>query len=353
MTIKITKAKRAYAKLFITTKVRLSLYKKIATFLDDRVPVDQILSTLSSEFLKNKKTDPRAIMLLDWYNEIEDGRKLYEAMSSWAPPGEVMMIQAAELKGDLASGFRNALSSTEAASNMKSAIIGAVSYPGILFSILFLIIYVFSTQAIPKLAQIKDPAEWPDVSKSLYDLSKFVETKWWVVILGIMAFAYFCSWSTKNLTGPVRKILDYAPPWSVYKSFQSSVFLISLSAMMKSGTGLVESIEKLRKMSPKYISDHLKLMLNKFENGDKIGEALVGGFLDKETAIDIRIFGQTANVQDAMDSIGRTSIQNSIDKIKAVSSLLNIIAMGLVAAFIGWVYFSFFTLTQSVGQAPM
>jgi len=344
-----SKIKIHYAKLFMTTKTRLGIYKKISAYIEDQVSIDIILKTLYEEYLKVSSIDPRGIMLLDWYNSIVNGKKLFEAMAGWAPPGEQMMIQASEMKGDLSEGFDNAYDSTKSAQDMKKEIMVAVTYPGMLFGMLFTIIYVFSTQAIPKLVAIKPPSEWPDESKSLYELSHFVETKWFLVLIVFVIAAFFCSWSTKNLIGPIRYALDKLPPWSIYKSFQSSVFLISLSAMMKSGSGLVESIEKMKNISPKYINYHLEIMTDNFENGKRTGEALSGSFLDKETRIDIRIFSKTGKIQESMDAIGRNSIKNSIENINKASGLLNLIAMCMVAGFIAWVYYSFFLLTRSVG----
>lgn len=340
-----------YAKLKMGTKGRLGLYQKISTFLKEEVPLDQVLKGLAKEYGELSSWDPRAIMLNEWYTQIENGKTLSYAMSEWCPPAESMLIKAGETSGQLAESFDNALISTESATKMKSAIVASVAYPSILFGMLFLIMYMFSTQAIPKLAAAKDPAEWPPSSQALYNLAQFVEHKWWVVMLAVLAFVAFASWSTKNLTGPIRKGLDYFPPWSVYKSFQSSVFLISTSAMMKTGTPIFESISNLRTMSPRYVAEQLRIILLKLESGKSIGESMSSGFLDIETGVDIRIFGKTASIEHAMESIGKTSIKNAIDKIQGVSSILNVFAMGMVAGFIGWVYFSFFTLTQSIGQA--
>jgi type II secretory pathway component PulF len=342
-------AKRA-AKLLISTKARTGLYKKISVFLDEGVSLDKILLNLSTEYGKLGDFNPRAIMLGEWYEDISNGMQLSVAMSKWIPPSEFMLIQAGESSGQLAGGFRNATIATEAAGTMKGAIVGAIAYPMVLMVLLFFIVYIFSTKAVPKLVAVKDPETWPGASQSLYHLAQFVEHKWWVVILLIISFIIFAIWSCKNMTGPIRKYFDMAPPWSIYKTFQSSVFLISVSAMMKTGKPIVESISDLMDMSPPYVSWHLKKILNNFDKGRHVGESMNTGFLDRETGIDIKIFGSSESVEDSMDSIGRTSIANSITQIKAISAVLNVGTMVLVAGFIGWVYYSFYTLTQSIAQ---
>ncbi|WP_137297141.1 type II secretion system F family protein [Psychromonas sp. SP041] len=344
------KMKLAWAKFSLSTSQRLSIYKKIAVFLEEQVPLDVILMKLSDAYTKLSPSDARGIMLGEWYKDIENGKKLSQAMASWVPPGEAMLIRAGEQSDDLGVAFLNALDSTQASKDMKGAIIGSLAYPCILFTMLFFIVYMFSTQAVPELVETLDPASWPDATKKLYVLSQFVESYWWTVLLAIVGGTYALGWSLGNVTGSVRLILDKIPPWSMYKSFQSSIFLISSASMLKTGIPLFESFKGLKKMSSKYVASHLDIIMTKMEEGAKNGEALDSGFLDKETGIDISIFSQTDNIQDAMDSIGRASIKNSIERINAISGALNIIAMMCVTGFIGWIYYCFWALSQSMGN---
>lgn len=348
-TITLEAAKIALAKRLISTSARLGIYKKMATFLQDGIPLDKIVALLSEQYLKQNKLDPRAIMLRSWQQALIDGRPLSAAMSAWAPATEAMLIQAGEASGDLSGAFFNAFSVTDATQRMRGAILASLAYPSALFVMLFGIMYAFSTRAIPKLAEAIDPSQWHGASQNLYSLSQFIEHKWWVVLLAIAVFVTFAAWSMKNLIGPFRSVLNRIPPWNIYRSFQSSVFLISASAMMKTGKPIFESILDLRKKSPPYVAEELRKILVSMEMARSIGESMNSGFLDKETGGDIEIYSKSSSVEQAMEATGRASIESSIKNINAISGIMNIVAMAMVAGFIGWVYYSFFTLTQQIG----
>jgi Type II secretory pathway, component PulF len=333
------------------TTGRMSMYRKIASFLEEGIPLHDILKQLSIQYKKYKKSDIRTKILNEWIASLEAGKSFSSTLSEWVPVGEAMLIKAGEKSGDISSAFQNAILTTESSKKMRSTILGEMSYPVVLLLMLSSLIYLFSTQAVPQLTAVKDPATWPDGAKKLYDMSVFVEHKWWTVILAVFGSAGFASWSMSRMTGKVREYMDKIPPWSIYKTFQSSVFMISVSAMMKTGTPIVESIKELREMSNKYISEHLRLMLMKLNAGKPIGSSMNGGFLDKETGMDIEIYGELSNLQKSMERIGLSAIENSIENIKAAATIFkNLILMG-VAGYIGWVYYAFFTLTQSIGTS--
>lgn len=345
----MSKANAFLLKLTLGTGTRMSLYRKIASFLEEGVPLHDILKQLSKQYKKQKKSDSRARLLDEWIASLESGRAFSTTMADWVPAGEAMLIRAGEKNGDLTNAFSNAVITTEASQKMKSTIVGEMAYPLILLVMLFGLIYLFSTQAVPQLTTVKDPETWPDAAKKLYDMSVFVESKWWLVLLTLAGLTTIISSSMPRLVGGLRRHLDKIPPWSVYKTFQSSVFMISVSSMMKTGTPIVDSIKELREMSNDYVSDHLRIMLMKLSAGRPIGQSMNDGFLDKETGMDIEIYGELSNLQKSMERIGITAIDNSINNIKAAAGVMKNLVLVGVTIYIGWVYYAFFTLTQSIG----
>ncbi|MND11568.1 Toxin coregulated pilus biosynthesis protein E [compost metagenome] len=341
------KHEQIWVKLTLGTDTRMSIYRKIAAFLEEGVPLHDILIKLSKQYKRAK--DGRYKILNEWAQSLEAGQSFSATLQEWVPPSEAMIIRSGEKSGDLASAFANAVSATEAARSMRSAIIGNMAYPMALLVMICSLIYLFSTQAVPQLTAVKDPEYWPDVSRSLYDMSVFVQQKWWAVLIGVTAFSGLVSWSMSRFVGSVRTKLDVIPPWSVYRTFQSSVFMISISAMMKSGTPIVDSIKEMRGMSNKYVSEHLREILAQLNAGKPIGSALNTGFLDKETGIDIEIYGELADMQKSMERIGAKSIENAlVNIVNAANMAKNLILIG-VAGYIAWVYYALYTLTQSIG----
>lgn len=342
---------RKFAKMQFGLAVRIDLYKKVSSFISNGVPLNNVVYELETQYLRYNKGDVRATILGDIRRNMSKGDSFGEALAPWVPPSEAMIIQGGEKSGNLQQSFMNAIKITESAARMKSTIVGEISYPFILLCMLSGLIYMFSTQAIPELTTVLPPENWPPVSQKLYHMSKFVEEKWWLVV-GIFFGFLFISFKTLDvLTGPVRNIVNRIPPWSIYKTFQSSVFLISTSAMMSTGTPIVDAMVRLKKMSPKYVSKEIEKILREVDKGTEVGESMNSGFLDRDTGIDVSIYGKVANLQDALDSIGSDAIENGIVKIKGVAGMLKNLVLFGVAAYIGWVYYAFYTLTQEIGNS--
>lgn len=331
-----------------STVMRMKLYRKIVSFIKQGSPLFDMLLKLESKYEASKKGDVRAAVIRYWIREMNNGKDFSEAIKEWVPPAEMMLIQAGEKSGAMEEAINNAIDVTEASKNMKSAIIGALSYPAILLVILFGMIYLFSTNVVPKLTSIKDPETWPGPAHTMYKMSVFVESYWLFVIGGLICTFIAINYTIPRLTGKVRDSLDKIPPWSIYNSFQSSVFLISIASLMKTGTALADALEELKKHASPYVFHHINKMSRRMENGKSNGISLNTGFLPKEIGIDIEIYDETSDFQAAMDQVGRESIEDGIASIKASAKSMGSLVMMGVGFYIGWVYYSFFTLTSSI-----
>jgi type II secretory pathway component PulF len=339
---------KSFYKMQFSTVMRLKLYRKISSFIKQGSPLFDMLLKLESKYEASKKGDIRAAVIRYWIKDMNDGKDFSEAIAYWVPPAERMLIAAGEKSGAMEDAINNAIDVTEASKNMKSAIIGALSYPGILIMILFGMIYLFSTQVVPKLVSIKDPETWPGPAKTMYEMSVFVESYWTLMIVGIIAVFAAINYSIPRLTGPIRDKLDAIPPWSIYNSFESSVFLISIASLMKTGTALMDALEELRMSASPYTYSHITRMIRRMEAGKNNGVSLNAGFLPKEVGMDIEIYDETADFQGAMEQVGRESIEDGIATIQSSAKSMGSLVMMGVGFYIGWVYYSFFTLTSSI-----
>lgn len=340
----------ALTKFSFGLQVRVDLYKKIASFVANGVPIHEIVQKLRREYEKVKKNDVRAVVLADIEEEMDKGISFGQCLDKWVPAAESMVIIGGENSGNLEKSLVNAITITESAHRMKSTIKAEMSYPLILLMMLSGLIYMFSTQAIPELTTVLPVEKWPDMSRSLYDMSMFVKNDWWVVLSFVAAFIGFSIYTLPRTTGGLRKLLNKFPPWSIYKSFQSSVFLVATSAMMSTGKPIFDSIEMLKDMSDSYVKHELDKILKEIESGATPGDAInSGGFLDVDTGIDVAIYGQVANLDTALHTIGADSINNGIERIKAVAGAFKNLVLFGVAGYVAWVYYAFYTLTQSIG----
>jgi type II secretory pathway component PulF len=348
--IKSNIIERIKLKLLFSTGVRLSLYDKISSFLKEGIPLNDILESLKEQYEDKTPGDIKITVIKIWMSRLAVGMTFSEAIKDMVPPGESVLIKAGEKSGDITTAFENAIMTTKASQKMVGTLKSGLAYPFVLILMLAGLIYMFSTTAVPELASVLEPSKWPDASKLLYSMSMFVKDYWWTVILAAMVFFYVVISSLSVLTGESRKFLNKIPPWSLYKTFQGSVFLISVSSMMKSGISIYEAIAQVKSLSPKYVKKEIDVIMKKLDSGIPVGESLNSGFLDKEIGMDIEIYGKLSNMQKVMGAIGEQSVIQGIAQIEVATKLISNIVLMFLATYIGWVYYSFYVLTKAMGQ---
>ncbi|MFK4132047.1 type II secretion system F family protein [Pseudomonas luteola] len=331
-------------------KVRLGMYEKIASYLGTGVDLDNAMEEMAEAYNHFKKGDIRAKILRELRACLASGMTLANALTMWAPPAEVMLIKAGEKSGDLEGAMENAKLATNATKEMKSAIISQLSYPLVLVIMLLVMMYIFSIQAVPQLAEVMPPSQWPAISMGLYYISMAVKNYWLEALIVFAVVFIFVAKTLPSLSGSLRKKLDIFPPYSIYKSYQGSIFLVSLSALMTTGVAVYEALNELKDLSPKYVKDHINKMQGKLMDGNNIGGALETGLLDRETAIDMRVYGSKPNIEDKMGTIGKNAIDYGIKRIESIGSLIRGLMTMAIGGYIAYVLIAFSVLTQSMKQ---
>lgn len=340
-----------WVKFQFNSLTRLRLYEKIGSFMRQGTPLNDVLNLLSRQYEKHFPGDVRAKVMREWSTSMAAGISFADTLADWAPLSEVMLIKAGEKGGTLADAFTNAVQATTAQRTMISTLKSKMAYPTVLLLVLFAMVYMFSTQVIPKLAEMMPPDKWPSMAFKLYELSMFVQTKWWTVFVVIGAVVAAVNYSLSRVTGQPRRWMEKVPPWSVYRSFQSSMFLIAISAMMRTGRPLADSVDDIATMANGYVLEHLSKMQRQFKAGAPNGTAMNSGFFDKETGIELEIYGDTSDFSAAMDMIGRTAVENSIASITAASQVANNVSLFFVAGYVGWAFMSINQLSTAIAQA--
>lgn len=332
---------------------RMQLFDKIASFLEDGVDLHRVLTKLGEKYAENGDTDPRSKVLLEWAAGMNEGVPFSACISQWVPASESMLIRAGEEAGEIAESIRNAMFATQSVKEMKGKLTSELSYPVALMLALVGMLYMISTVVMPELAQVQNPEMWPSSSKSLYSLTEFVRDSWYLLIIGVVGFGYGLGHMMPRLTGPIRAALDNVIPFSTYRSVQSSIFMISVASQMKTGVPIVDAVETMEKMSNRYISWHLNKILLKLNSGVIVGKALNSGFMDRETGVDIEVLGETSNLQDAMVKIGSRAIENTMESITKMASILRVISLLMLTIFIGWTFSSIQSITQGIAAAAV
>jgi len=96
--------------------------------------------------------------------------------------------------------------------------------------------------------------------------------------------------------------------------------------------------------------DNLNRINTLAENHPGFVWRLVG---ENNNATDIEVLGETSNLQDAMVKIGSRAIENTMESITKMASILRVISLLMLTIFIGWTFSSIQSITQGIAAAAV
>lgn len=352
-----TNLERKFAKLLFTEGKRLSVYRRLASLVRNGTNVDDAVAYLYKRASNNgaKPGEPDAVVFSDWLNRIRNGKPFSEALGEWAPISERMIIAAGEKSGLLVENLLSVCDVVESNKRMKRAVISSLFQPVMLCLASIGVLMMFGYKVIPMFAQISSPETWKGAAYSMYLASSFVKSIWlWVFLGSIVVGVVLIIFSLTRLTGPVRVVLDKIPPWSTYRLWVGSGFILSLSAMIKSGEPIQRSMQDLRKTASPYLRERIDAGLAGLKMGQNLGIALEKAghdFPDREVIEELVIYSNQSGFDAALEIIGRDWLEKGVKVVETQSAVMNGIAKGLMGAVVAWIVVGTFGLQDAISDS--
>lgn len=319
-------------------KKRIRVWRRIQSMLKNGVPILEAIDEMGRRATTKGKTHPDAIMLNEWRSEIRKGRRLSDAVIDWIPQSEYMIISASDQSGRLVAGFDSAIEVTTASKNIRSAIIGGLAYPIVLLILAIAVLWLFGTMIVPKFSQIAgDESKWTGLAAAVVKLSHFTQDYLIFLVIGVAAFIATIVWSLSRWDGPLRVRADVIPPYSIYRMVSGAAWLISLSALIKSGVRLESALKELSSNSGKWMKNRTAAALGGLRSGDTLGIALSKSgynFPDKEVIDDLIVYSRLSGFDEALSILGKEWINEGVERIKTQMNFLFSISILCVASII-------------------
>lgn len=341
---------RGLAKLRFGLKARISIYERIADFLDAQIDIVSTLKSLRDRYAKTK--DYRSRILAEWISNMERGVVFSEAIKDWVPPSEHMLISAGERGTGLKNGLVEAKVLSMASSQTKAAIIGGLVFPLALFGMIIGLMFMFQKMQVPAFTGMLPLERWPPSAKTLYNISYFFY-HYLFIILGVLgAIGFVIMASMGRWTRPPRAMFDRLPPWTIYKSYQGSSFLIGLASLMQAGIPTYDALKMMHRNASPWMRNHLEKMMSSIKvGGSNPGKSLDTGLLDNETAGDVQDYSRLGSFQDAIYRMGQRSLANGVKSIEAKMVIIRNLMLVMVAGSIAWMYLTSYNLQTTIASA--
>jgi len=331
-------------------KQRINIYERLKSYTEEEFPVYESLLKFKQRY--DKKKDFRGKIIGMWCDKMKNGWSFSQAVKGWVPEAELNLISAGEDGSGIEKGLGEAIKFAKSAEKIKATIIGGATYPLILLIVVFGFVAMFSNQMAPTYLGILPLERWPALGQNFYMFSVLIVDGWYISLIGLTILSIIISKTIGIWVGSVREIFDKVPPWSVYKVYQSSSFLIGLASMMQSGTPLNDSLAKLKKSSSPWLANYIEEMMKNLRRGGKnFGQHLNVGLLDEETAGDVIDYSELGKFEVAIYAIGEKNLEESVSKIETKMSVARNLMIVIVGLTVGVIYYTSIELNGTVAEA--
>lgn len=328
---------------------RISLYERMAAFLNAGIAVFEAADAIRNRMEKRK--DVRARMLQEWLTVMRDGVRFSEAIKEWIPASEYMLISSGERGQGLVSGLQEAARLSIAASKIKKAIFVGAALPTMLTLMLAAMIGGFDIYMAPVFKNLLPVTQWPESAQTLYGISHFITQYWLWLLVGMGGGATLISLTINGWVGRIREVFDHMPPWSIYKNYQASSFLIGLASMLKAGIALNDALKIMNRNASPWMKVHIEQMLSSMKGGGgNYGEAMDTGLFDEEVAGDIIDYSRLSSFEHAIYTIGERMVHIGVERTNEKMAVAKNLMLFLVAGTVFWIYFTSYDLQSIIAE---
>ncbi|MGE3769673.1 MAG: type II secretion system F family protein [Bdellovibrionales bacterium] len=298
---------------------------------------------------------PTARALREWLNKDRAGASLAEAMDGWVPMNELFMIRAGEESGAVARSLSVILEMGTTGKEMKQAIMQAVSYPIFMMLLLMAVLWMFGVNMIAPMKEFAPPEVVASMSGMVF-VSDFIDSFGILVLLLFAGIIATIGLTLPYFDGALRIKLDAYPPWSWYRIWQGSAFLLSLSALLNANVPLKRGLEVLEEQATPWLKERIFLARQEVLRGRNLGEALRAthmNFPDPQVALDLEILAERADVADVMKSVTHDWMGEQIERLKRQAEVVRFFGLIAVGAVIAWAMLSIVGVTTQISNAGM
>jgi type II secretory pathway component PulF len=344
------KIRNSLLRTFVFThKRRVNLYRNLEMITGSGVSLNETIRLLASKFRKHMPHSYMPLIMEEWLKSMAQGKPFVQALAPWAPGWEMLLLRAGGT-AQMSRMFSYVAELSDNIIRLKSGLVSAIRYPMFALVMLFALMYVFSYYVIPNLSTFLSPDKWPPVTKSLFEFTTAFTSNLVWILLGIAGLIALIMRSLTQLrAGPLRRVLNRIPPWSIYKQFHGSIFLLSLASLLRSGISISQALDMIRTGSSPYVASLLIVMQAKLQAGRPAGEAIQSELFDTETQINLEVYADADKLEDGIQVLAQEQLEAQIVKLGLAAKVMGNAILLLVVGFIVWNYMGLIALQSAMG----
>ena len=339
-------------KFEFNTDKRYKLYVKLAQLLTNGVSLDVALQQLERIAKRKSKNSVMAKLYGRWRRNMANGKNFGLCVAPYVPSSEAMLIETGANSGKLIDSLINAASAIDQQSKVKKAIVTATAYPGVLTGMLIAAMVLSAFKVIPTFEEILPLEEWEGVSYAVAISSRFIREYGVIIGACVLLTIFVVSFSLPRWTGKARVFFDKIPPYSLYKMWQGSSFLLAISSLMAAGVKLDEnSLARIARKADPYLNERVRAIRKSISAGENLGDALYKSgykFPDEDIIDDLQVYARLRGFDKNLIKITATWVDSLVERVNSVMKIVNFTILVLIALVIGCLISAFYGVFQQL-----
>lgn len=332
-----------YLKSMFGGKQRIEFYKSLSLLIKNNQKLDEALNEIYNVYSDNgaKPNNIQAVVALECLHGVKEGMKFSEALSAWVGYQEMMVIAAGEETGRLVDtknyqgAFGKAIDVVKAMGAVKSALMTAFTYPSILALEASFLLHKVAHDLVPKLSRSTNPDSWNGPARLLKFIADVVTGYGPLLIASLILFLIISVVTLPYFTGRIRLFLEKIPltPWSIYRTFQGSTFLLNVGVLQGSGIRLNDALRKLSERAEPWLLERIEGAMYGVNIGSGLGQALQKSgydFPDRKAVQFLTVISGKDGANEEIEEFGRDWMKSSTEQLDGVAKSLLVASIAAI-----------------------
>jgi type IV pilus assembly protein PilC len=332
--------------------------RQLATMMSAGIPMVQAF-----EIIGNGHEKPAVQKLvLDIKSSIEGGSTLHESLAKhplYFDDLFVNLVEAGEHAGALETLLDKIATYKEKTEALKKKIKKALFYPIAVLVVAIIVTVILLIFVIPQFESLFKGfgADLPAFTQMVVSMSKFMQSKGWVVGLalggGIYAFSYFHKRSRNMRRGIDRVMLKFPVIGPILVKSAIARFARTLSTMFAAGVPLVEAMQSVAGATGNIVYEEGTLrMKDEVATGQRLQRAMENTGLFPNMVVQMIAVGEESGSLDTMSGkvaeFYEAEVDNAVD---SMASLMEPMIMAVLGVLVGGMVIAMYLPIFKLGQA--
>lgn len=332
--------------------------RQMATMMSAGVPLVQALEIVG----RGHENPSVGEMIMGIKTHIEAGNSFAAGLGQFPLYFDdlvVNLVDAGEKSGTLETLLDKVATYKEKTEAIKKKVKKALTYPAAVIVVAFIVTGILLYFVVPQFQDLFQGfgADLPAFTQMVINLSKFVQDKWWMMLLGIGGVGY-AFWEGKRRSAKFRRFLDRVllklPIVGdiLYKSAVAR-YARTLSTMFAAGVPLVEAMVPVAKASGNIVfQDAIMVMRDQVATGQQLNLTMQMSGMFPNMATQMVAIGEESGALDSMCAKVADFYEAEVDNlVDALSSLLEPLIMSVLGVLVGGLVVAMYLPIFKLGQA--